>query len=273
MALTYDVIQHSEQTNGASVMFMMSGGWFSGWIAPEGFVTPQAPSGFKHFRQLVEKGYTLVVVRHGSAPHFKVPDAVADVRRALRHYKSEAERWGIDPNRIGVTGASAGGHLSLMLGTTAEPEKPESTDPLRRVDTRVAAVVAYFPPVDLREMVGPSEHFPALDFDKDKAPDVSPVLFASPDDSPTLLVHGDKDRLVRLGHSERMHEVLQEQEVTSDLIVIEGAGHGFGGQNGRRASEALVEWFDEHLAGAKEEPAPAAAESPVAEPTDTAAAP
>src|SRR5690349_2130951 len=67
MALTFDVI-HPKKPNGAGVLFMVSGAWISGWAPPEGFVSPKAPAGFRHFRELVEHGDTLFIVRHGSSP-------------------------------------------------------------------------------------------------------------------------------------------------------------------------------------------------------------
>jgi acetyl esterase/lipase len=246
MALTCDVIRPTKP-NGAAVLFMMSGGWFSGWLPPEGFMSPSVPEGFKHFRELVDKGYTLVIVRHGSAPQFKVPEAVADVRRAVRFVRHNAEKYGIDPDRIGVCGGSAGGHLSLMLGTASDEGRKDGADDIDRISNRVAAVVAYFPPVDLREWVGPNKQFPALEFDPKLADSVSPVLHVTPDDAPTLLIHGDKDTLVKLDNSERIMKEFDEKKVPADLIVIEGAGHGFPGEQGERASKALIEWFDKHL--------------------------
>ena len=247
MALTFDVIRPNEQ-NGAAVLFMMSGGWFSGWVPPEGFVSPDVPDGFTHFRELVERGYTLFIVRHGSAPHFKVPEAVADVRRAVRFIRLDAERFGIDADRIGVCGGSAGGHLSLMLGTASDDGDKDAQDEVDRVSNRVAAVVAYFAPVELSEVLNLKDRFPALDFDPKLADSVSPLHYVTPDDPPTLLVHGDKDDLVKLDNSERILAEFQKQKVPCDLLVIQGAGHGFGGDDGRRASRALLEWFDKYLA-------------------------
>ncbi len=247
MALTFDVIR-PKKSNGAGVLFMMSGGWFSMWVPPEGFVSPEAPDGFKHFRQLVNTGYTLFIVRHGSAPQFKVPEAVADVRRATRFIRLNAEKFGVDPERIGVCGGSAGGHLSLMLGTAADDGASDAKDDVDRMSDRVAAVVAYFPPVDLREWVGPNDKFPGLEFDPQLAESVSPLLQVTPDDAPTLLIHGDKDDLVKLDNSERILAAFEKEKVPCDLLVIEGAGHGFGGEQGKRASKALVDWFDKHLA-------------------------
>jgi acetyl esterase/lipase len=247
MAMTFDVIRPEEQ-NGAAVLFMMSGGWVSFWVPPETFVSDDAPFGLSHFHTLVDKGYTLVIVRHGSAPLFKVPEAVADVRRAVRYVRTNAEKFGIDANRIGVCGGSAGGHLSLMLGTSSDEGAKDSQDEVERAGNRVAAVVAYFPPVELSEFLHMKDRFPALDFKEELAGSVSPLRFVTADDPPTLLVHGDKDDLVKLDQSQRIQAEFEKNKVPCELIVIEGAGHGFPGEQGERASKALVEWFDKYLA-------------------------
>jgi len=246
MALTYDVIR-PKKPNGAAVLFMMSGGWFSGWIPPETFVSEKAPEYFKHFRDLVDAGYTVFIVRHGSAPQFKVPEAVADVRRAVRFVRLHAKDYDIDPDRIGVCGGSAGGHLSLVLGTASDEGNKDAEDEVDRASDRVAAVVSYFPPVDMREWVGPNDTFPALEFDPQLAESISPVLHVTDDDPPTLLIHGDKDDLVKLDNSERILAELKKHKVPCELMVIKGAGHGFAGEQGKQASDALVKWFDKYL--------------------------
>jgi acetyl esterase/lipase len=247
MALTFDVIRPNEQ-NGAAVLFMMSGGWFSNWIPPEQFVGQQPPFGLAMFRDLVDKGYTVFIIRHGSAPQFKVPEAVADVRRAVRYIRLNGDKFGIDANRIGVCGGSAGGHLSLMLGTASDEGAANAQDEVDRTSNRVAAVVAYFPPVKIDEFFKLKDDFPALDFDEKLADSVSPLLFVTPDDPPTLLVHGDKDDLVKLDQSQRILAEFKEAKVPCELIVIEGARHGFGGKDAERAGHALVAWFEQYLA-------------------------
>ena len=244
MALTFDVIQ-PEKANGAGVLFMVSGGWVSRWIDPDQVMA--SGDAFGPFGQLTQSGYTLFLVRHGSSPLFKVPDAVADVRRAVRYIRKNSAEYGVDQSRLGVFGGSAGGHLSLMLGNASDEGDPDSKDPLEQVGNRVAAVVAYFPPVDLQGLTGPNDRFPALDFEPEKAKDISPVFFVTKDDPPTLLVHGDKDPLVPLAHSERIHKAFSEAGVASDLVVIEGAPHGFRGEHADIAGKALIAWFDEHL--------------------------
>jgi acetyl esterase/lipase len=246
MALTFDVVQPAEP-NGAGVLFMVSGAWVSMWVPPDMFFGPDPMGRGQHFTRIVDHGYTLFIVRHGSAPQFKVPDAVADVRRAVRYIRLNADDFGVDPERIGVCGGSAGGHLSLMLGTTADDGDAKSQDEVERASDRVAAVVAYFPPVDLREWVG-DERFEALHFDPKLAESVSPLLHVTPDDAPTLLVHGDEDGLVTPDNSQRIAKTFEEKHVPHELIIIKGAGHSFPDEHGKRASKALLEWFDKYLA-------------------------
>jgi dipeptidyl aminopeptidase/acylaminoacyl peptidase len=110
-------------------------------------------------------------------------------------------------------------------------------------------VVAYFAPVDLRRIVGPSERFPALDFPDSLAAAISPILFASADDPPVLLIHGDADELVPISNSEIMYDALRRVGVVTEFITIPGARHGFRGDDAERARAAVVAWFERHLVG------------------------
>ena len=89
MALTYDVVRPTRDANGAAVLFMVSGGWVSTWGPPENFIRAEKDS-LNLFEKIVDRGYTLVLVRHGSSPYFKVPDAVADVKLSIRHIRAHA---------------------------------------------------------------------------------------------------------------------------------------------------------------------------------------
>jgi acetyl esterase/lipase len=243
MALTYDVLRPTGPNNGAGVVYMVSGGWVSRWT------DPRATGSRGLIAELTARGFTTFLVRHGSSPRYKVPEAVDDARLAVAHIRENAREFGIDPTRIGLTGTSAGGHLSLTVGLRAEgptgwPDAPPDERP-----HQVAAIVAYFPPVDVRQWVGPNERFPALDFDPELAIGSSPILFVSDDDPPTLLLHGDEDGLVPLSHSERMHAALEEAGVVNDFVIFPGAGHGFRGEDARRGVELSVEWFERHLVG------------------------
>ena len=238
MALTFDVLRPAE-ANGAAVLYMVSGGWVSRWTPPEGMAA--------RFAGLLHEGFTVLAVRHGSSPRYKVPEAEADVRRALRYVHLNADALGVDAERLGVFGGSAGGHLSLMLGLVSDDGK-EGSDPVLRAPSRVAAVVAYYPPVDLRQMVGPNERFPALEFPREQAESISPVLYATSDDPPTLLIHGDADELVNISHSVRMQAELQGAGVVNEFVTIPGGDHGFrNGEHRARAEALMVEWFVRHL--------------------------
>jgi acetyl esterase/lipase len=249
MALTFDVLKPKAKANGAAVLFMVSGGWVSAYILPEQM------SG--RFQDLLNKGFTVIAVRHGSSPKYVIPEIVADVRRAVRFIRFHAKRWNIDAERLGVFGGSAGGHLSLVLGTASDNGDPNGKEDFLKESDRVASVVAYFPPVDLRLLArgvnppppanGRPERFPALNFDKEKAPDYSPIVHVSADDPPTLLIHGDKDDLVPISNSKIIYEAFQKNNVKTQFITIEGAGHGFRGEDAKRASAAMVSWFEQTL--------------------------
>ena len=251
MALVYDVLQ-PEEPNGAAIAFMMSGGWYSSWAPPENRV--------RQFSGMLDAGFTMIPVYHGSATRYHIPDAYSDVSRAIRHIKMNAESYGIDADRIGVTGGSAGGHLALMVGLDSDQGVTDDADEVMRVSNSVAAVVAYFPPVEFREIesaeVGivnevPIEEllgrFPALDFDEKLIPSVAPILFVDNSDPPTLLIHGDADPLVNVTHSYAIKEQFDKNQVESELIVIPGAEHGFRGEDAIRANDARLVWFQKYL--------------------------
>ena len=251
MALTYDVLV-PENPNRAAIIYMMSGGWFSAWQAPSEQIGGFTP--------LLREGFTIFIVRHGSAPRFKVPEAVSDVRAAVRHIKKHAMAFNIDIERIGVLGGSAGGHLSLMVGLNPEgTPMTESYSEFKRLkpkykaqgadDATVAAIVAYFPPTDIRPLVGVRDRFPALNFPPEQAAAISPILFVTSDDPPTKLIHGDTDRLVPIGNSENLQRELDKAGVKNEFRVIKGGGHGFRRPEHRDAATIeMVAWFNQFLA-------------------------
>lgn len=246
LAMTFDVFTPTTDANGAAVIFIVSGGWYSRWSPPERMEPV--------FKPLTDKGFTVFAVRHGSSPRFSISEAVADVRQSVRFIRLNAEKFGIDGDRIGVFGMSAGGHLSLMLGTASDDGNPSAENPLGRVSSRVQAVVAYVAPTDLRvaatdspERLPAYDNFPALSIDKKTAAKDSPLLFVTPDDAPTLLLAGVKDELVPVFHSRNIHAAFKKANVTSELIEFENAGHGFGGDDAAAATREMVAWFVKHL--------------------------
>jgi len=240
LALTFD-IHRPAHPNGAGVIAIVSGGWQSsvemGRLIVDGYLSPV----------LNEKGFTVFAVRHGSSPRYPMSSIVADVRRAVRFIRQHAGEYGVDPNRIGVCGGSAGGQLALLLGTTADSGDPSASDSVLRESSRVAAVVAYFPPTDLARWAN-RRAFPATAaLTEAEAAEYSPIRFVSPVAAPSLIVHGDADTTVPMVEGETMHAALMKAGVPASFIRIAGAGHGFEGADLERASAAMVQWFQRYL--------------------------
>lgn len=231
MALTYDVFQPVDSANGAGIIHIVSGGWNSRYNPPDSVVI--------NYKPFLDAGFTVFALRHGSSPQFKIPETVDDIMLGCWYIHDHAAQFGVDSARIGIFGGSSGGQLALMAGLSG------SRHP-------VSAVVAFFAPADLRGIPDfLKAMMPALDFDTTLAASVSPVLFASPDDPPTLLIHGDRDYVVQLRQSENMYAALQANKVESKLIVYKGMMHGNSyGAKGKYHEEATMEminWFCDHL--------------------------
>ncbi len=245
LALTFDV-HRPARPNGAGVIAIVSGGWQSSVemsrMIVDGYLAPL----------LNEKGFTVFAVRHGSSPRYPMAAIVADLRRSVRFIRRHAHAYGVDPDRIGAYGGSAGGQLALLLGTTADAGDPSAADTVLREPSRVAAVVAYFPPTDLARWGTESmrKAFAAVRLTEAEAAAYSPIRFASPGDAPALIVHGDADPVVPVVEGESMHEALTQAGVPASFLRIAGAGHGFGGDDLERVNAAMVAWFERHLAAA-----------------------
>ena len=249
MALTFDVYK-PERPIGAGVISLVSGGYGSHWIDPEEERVRYAP--------MLEAGFVVFSVRHGMEPGFRAPDLMDQVTLAIRYVRFRAAEWGVDPDRLGITGGSSGGHLALAAALTADDGDPTAEDPVLRSPSRVAAVVAIAPPSDLRERWGRDPH-PAFLFPEEEIERVSPILNVSSDDPPTLIVHGTADARVPIEESRTLVEALSISGVPSELVALEGAPHTLRTNvpwpvpapateaHIRQASEALVRWFEEHL--------------------------
>ena len=267
VALTMDVFTPKQNANGAAIIVMMSGGWVSGRDAMMPLYRP-------FIAEFVKRGYTTFAVYHGAQPQFTVPDAVADVNRAVRFIRSHAKDYAIDPDRIGISGASAGGHLSLMQGTAGDKGDPKAKDLVERVSSRVQAVACFYPPtdflnygdkgknafaadgvlailrtaVDVRELDAKTHMLEHISDEKKLAvlKKISPITHVTADTPPTLIVHGDADKLVPIQQAEIFVEKLKGAGVTAQLVVKKGAGHGWADQ--AKDVLTLADWFDKHLA-------------------------
>jgi acetyl esterase/lipase len=256
MALTMDVWKPAKQ-NGAGVIFMVSGAFHSGIeMVDSGFFGPVV------FKPFLDRGYVLFLVSHGAQPKFTVSEIVADIHRAVRFIRVHARDYGVDPDRLGIMGASSGGFLALTLGTSGKPGDTKAKDPVDRASSRVQAVACYCPPCDLVNYgkVGRSivEYEPVQfvwhAFDIQGKPReeqikalraLSPLVAVSRDTPPTLIIHGDADPLVPYEQSERFVAKLAGNKVPHQLIRRKNAGHGW--PEMAKDHALLADWFDKYL--------------------------
>ncbi|NQV24622.1 MAG: alpha/beta hydrolase [Rhodopirellula sp.] len=176
------------------------------------------------------------------------PAQVNDCLRAVQFVRHNAARWNIDTKRLGVTGGSAGGHLSAYVALHDDVADPESDDPVKRHSSRVACAVSFAGPTDwtllsridhrhpaYRQLIGYEPGTPADQLSASLIKDVSPISFVSKDDPPIMQVHGDKDDIVPIEHAMNLHKKLEAVGVKSELVVIPGGNHGVSGAGGGTA--------------------------------------
>jgi dipeptidyl aminopeptidase/acylaminoacyl peptidase len=232
------------------------------------------PSFERRIAPLLNHGYTVFAVIHGSSPAFNLQDYIDDVRRAVRFVRQRAAEFSVDPKRLGIGGSSSGGLIALMIAMRGEDGDPASANAVERVSSRIQAVGCFFPPTDFlnfgetsqtlldlwrqRGVVDPSFQFYDVDpktgartLITDRANmlhilgEISPVTHVTADDPPTILIHGDADTAVPIQQSHRMMERLKERNVAARLVVREGMRHAWPGWEAD--SELIAQWFDAHL--------------------------
>jgi len=266
VALTMDVFTPKANANGAGAIFVVSGGWYSAHEFLDG-----AGPGF--INELASRGYTVFGVVHGSQPRYTIPEILGDMHRAVRFIRHHAPDYKIDPNRIGIYGGSAGGHLSLMQGLAGKEGDKAAKDPVDRESSRVQAVACFYPPTDflnygkegevalgrgvLKDFKAPFD-FRELDAktkayvvvtDEKKVLEIgraiSPITHATTDDPPTLIIHGDADKLVPIQQAQILVKKLNDAGVEAKLVTKPGAAHGWADQ--AKDMVLIADWFDAHL--------------------------
>ena len=266
VALTMDVFTPKKEANGAAAVFVVSGGW----VSAHGFLDFAGP-GFVD--ELTRRGYTVFAVVHGSQPKYTIPEILPDIHRAVRHVRHHAKDFGVDPHRIGIYGGSAGGHLSLMQGLAGDAGDTAAKDPVDKESSRVQAVACFYPPTDflnygkegeialgrgvLKDFKAPFDfheldpktksYVPVTDEQKvlGIGRKISPVNHVSGEDPPTLIIHGDADKLVPIQQAEILVAKLKAAGVEAKLVTKPGAAHGWPDQ--AKDLVHIANWFDAHL--------------------------
>jgi acetyl esterase/lipase len=173
--------------------------------------------------------------RHGGND-YRHPIPFQDGQRAIRLIRSRAAAWDLHPERLGIMGFSAGGHLAAMVGTRFTPSRPGHTDSVDAFSSRPDFMVLVYPVIT---MVGPhiepgsKQNLLGLDPPRSLAEDVSAQRLVTPATPPTFLVHTKDDPGVVVENSLLFHSALQKAGVTAALHIFERGGHGFGLGKGR----------------------------------------
>ena len=251
VSMTMDVFV-PDRPNGVGIIKIVSGGWKSSHSkVKEGFSNPYT-----------DNGYTVFAVFHGSQPRYQVRDIMGFMHRAVRFIRTNADRWNIDPDRIGVTGSSAGGHLSLVLATKGGPGNPKAKDPIDRASSAVQAAGVFYPPTDYLNWsepgddcvgVGKQERWQPAFGDESKTAEsrqvlgrhMSSIYHISESTPPVSIIHGDADPIVPLFQSESFKKIAESNGVPIELVIKEGAKHGW--PNKEADEVQFLDWFNRHL--------------------------
>ncbi|MGB5358956.1 MAG: alpha/beta hydrolase [Eudoraea sp.] len=251
LALLMDVY-YPNDPNGYGIIHISGSSWSRGLSLDAGMLNHK-----RHVKLegevFVEAGYTLFSINHRATPRFNYPAAIEDAQRAVRFIRYHADKYGINPERIGAVGGSSGGHLVCMLGVLDGNEILEDDTPINRMSAKVQCVIARaattnFLSVDIGEsFLGVKVRDKPSTIEYKRAYQASPINHVSADDPPFLLVHGDKDPIVPYVLSEDMYKKLQEMNVPAKLITIEDGVHGPGVINSPEVKKELVLWMNWHL--------------------------
>ncbi len=226
------------------VMYIHGGGWSGGDRAMG------VPLSFP----FAQGGYFACTISYRLSGQATFPAQLHDVKAAVRFIRDNADKLAIDPDRIGVWGHSAGGHLSALLGTTGDVKELEGDVGEKHGNSTVQAVVDVSGPSDLLLIAPGGNGGPMIsgllggtvEEKHDLAKQASPVNHVDAKDAPFLIIQGGNDRLVPDVQAEVMRDALKKAGVEVEYLYIEDAGHGV---PDRRALFATAEFFDKHLGG------------------------
>jgi acetyl esterase/lipase len=207
-----------------AVVYVHGGGWVEG--------DKTSPEADEFIDELLGRGYVVFSLNYRLAPRHPFPAQIEDVKLALRFIRAQAGSFQIDPDRIGIFGSSAGGHLAALAGVTSQEDGFDRGE-FPEQSSRVQVVVDLFGPADLNQLTIPgidsviAQTFGSHPYPSEPYRLASPVAYASPDDPPFLIIHGDLDRVVPLDQSQCLHAALQAAGVDTQLLVVKNGGHGF----------------------------------------------
>jgi len=208
--------------------------------------------------RFVRKGYAVASINYRLSQHAIFPAQIEDCKAAVRFLRANADKYNLDPKRFGAWGASAGGHLVALLGTTGDVKEFDKGENLK-ISSRVQAVCDYFGPTDflkIGEFPSTIKHYDAnspeskllggaIQENKEACRRANPITYVTRDDPTFLMVHGDADPLVPHNQSQLLYDALQKVKVEAKLHIVKGGGHG--GFKDPAIEKMVDEFFDTHL--------------------------
>lgn len=251
--LLMDIFEPTGTKNGLGIVDVASGAWHS----DRGKIRDHSMA--RLFDIFCANGYVVFAVRPGSVTKYSGPEMLENLELGIRYAKAHADDYGIDPDRLGIVGASAGGHLALLALLSPKEGNATAKDPLHRFSTEVAAAGIFFPPTNFLDWDGEKRDLkpiqgllfedgfngrPENEIEK-RAQLISPYHLVTEKTPPILMFHGDADPLVPLQQSKIMVEKLKSVGTDVELVVKEGGGHPWFTIFEEVA--ILADWFDEQL--------------------------
>jgi acetyl esterase/lipase len=259
--LLMDVFSPTGVANGNAIIDVASGAWYSDRGKIRDHTLAQLYSTF------CGRGYVVFAIRPGSKTRYTAIEMDQHVKLAIRYVKEHAEKYKINGDKLGLTGASAGGHLATLAALTPADRDSNAKNKLDRHDTTVAAVAVFFPPTDFLEWrdgktIDPNVIAPLLAVGanspndgglngkskeelREMAKAISPVHQVRKPVIPFLMIHGDADEVVPLSHSQKLVEAIQTAGGSAELIVKKGGGHPWLTLPVEVA--VMADWFDKQL--------------------------
>ncbi|MCI0333937.1 MAG: alpha/beta hydrolase [Planctomycetes bacterium] len=229
-----------------AVIFIHGGAWKGGYRQMYHY----------YCTKFAEHGYVAATISYRLTSDAPFPAAVEDAKCAVRWMRANAEKLGVDPNKIGVAGGSAGGHLSMMVGYAPDTPELEGTGGHGDVTSRVGAVVNLYGPTDLTTEFARSKR-DVIRFLQDKPFDqgaelyqlASPITHVTKDDPPTLILHGSIDDTVPIDQAELLVEALKKNGVDYEYDRVEGWPHAMDLEPdvNRHCLVRMFEFFEKHL--------------------------
>jgi acetyl esterase/lipase len=235
------------------IVCIHGGGWLSG-------DKRQFP-----FSRILKNGYAVATINYRLSEQATFPAQIIDCKMAVSWLRAHAREYTLDPDRIGVWGISAGGHLAALVGLTADAKSPVWAGPYLGTSNRVQAVCDWCGPTDLVSI----SHQKGMDYriasmvsqllgtppavNPSLASEASPVLYANKAVSapPFLIMHGEGDAIVPLDQSEELNRLLALCKGEHTLSVIAGGKHNF---DSRTAEQQVIKFFDRVLKGSNRNP-------------------